>query len=774
MIQLQFLNYILNTKDNSLITLNNLDKKYFSQYTTEWEYILNHLKEYGNIPDKETFLSVFPNFELIKVEETPSYLISELFKDYQTKQLTITFNEVRKHLLVGDTEKAISSYHGASEKLNAGVALQCVDILKDTSRYDAYIERTQNFDKYYIKTGFPELDSIIGGWDREEELATIIARTNVGKCLEKGTKLLMADGTLKKVEDIKVGDKVQSLNSSNKVLALHNGTSKGYRIIPNNGIPFVVSEKHILTLMKRKQYWDKDKKTSTTKNDFELVDIVIEDYLKLTSSQKRNLLLYKPKIEYNTKNQLIPAYILGIWLGDGTSCRAELTSKDEVIIKEWYKFAESLGLQVTKSKGSLIPSKDRLSYAYSYDITAGKRTHAKNKANELLKYYNLLNSKHIPLDYLTGDYNQRLDLLAGILDTDGYLNKNNIYELVLSNKILISNVSQLARGLGFNVTNINYNDSNNSYGILISGEKLTDIPIKLNYKKIIKSSSNRKFNLTHFKVEPIALIEYYGFMTDGDHRYLLEDNILTHNSWIILKAASAAVEQGLKVGLYSGEMTERKVGYRLDTLIGHIANGSLTHGNNNVQAEYKKHINDLSTKYKGSLYVLTPKMINGPAGVMALRAFIEKYNLDILFVDQHSLLEDDRGAKNPVEKASNISKDLKNLQVMKRIPIVSVSQMNRTKNDSDSDLIDTTQVAQTDRIGQDSSLIIGLSRDKKDKNLLKLQLVKSRDSEAGIIFNYIVNWNLGKFTFIPNETTEEDKKEDYEHRYDKETDKDVF
>ena len=35
-------------------------------------------------------------------------------------------------------------------------------------------------------------------------------------------------------------------------------------------------------------------------------------------------------------------------------------------------------------------------------------------------------------------------------------------------------------------------------------------------------------------------------------------------------------------------MTERKVGYRLDTLVGHIANGSLTHGNNNVQAEYKK------------------------------------------------------------------------------------------------------------------------------------------------------------------------------------------
>ena len=38
-----------------------------------------------------------------------------------------------------------------------------------------------------------------------------------------------------------------------------------------------------------------------------------------------------------------------------------------------------------------------------------------------------------------------------------------------------------------------------------------------------------------------------------------------------------------------------------------------------------------------------------------------------------------------LKKAANISRDLKNLQVMKRIPIISVSQMNRTKNDLDSD-----------------------------------------------------------------------------------------
>ena len=65
--------------------------------------------------------------------------------------------------------------------MSTGVALQCVDILKDTSRYEAYVERTKDFNKFYIKTGFPELDKIIGGWDREEELGTIVARTNYGK-----------------------------------------------------------------------------------------------------------------------------------------------------------------------------------------------------------------------------------------------------------------------------------------------------------------------------------------------------------------------------------------------------------------------------------------------------------------------------------------------------------------------------------------------------------------------------------------------------------------
>ena len=222
-------------------------------------------------------------------------------------------------------------------------------------------------------------------------------------------------------------------------------------------------------------------------------------------------------------------------------------------------------------------------------------------------------------------------------------------------------------------------------------------------------------------------------------------------------------EQGLNVGLYSGEMSERKVGYRLDTLVGHIPNGSLIHGNISIQNEYKAYIDALPTRFTGGIKVLTPAMINGPAGVNALRAFIEKEKIDILFIDQHSLLDDDRKAKNPVERASNISRDLKNLQVMKRIPIIAVSQQNRSSTENG---VDTTHIAQSDRIAQDATIILFL--EKKD-NVIKLDIVKSRDSENGKSLSYNVDFNTGNFIYIPDEKDALAGKtdEDYTHRYDK-------
>ena len=236
----------------------------------------------------------------------------------------------------------------------------------------------------------------------------------------------------------------------------------------------------------------------------------------------------------------------------------------------------------------------------------------------------------------------------------------------------------------------------------------------------------------------------------------------TGKTWLLLKVALSAAQQGLTVGLYSGEMSANKVGYRLDTLYSHISNTKLIHGNSTVQVQYKQSLDMMATDIKGAIKVLTPDMINGIAGVSALNSFIENEKLDMLCIDQHSLLEDDRGAKNPVERASNISKDLKALQVLKKIPIIAVSQQNRSSTEEG---ISLTNVAQADRIGQDSTIVLALEQ--KDE-VFTITLVKSRDTVNGKKLSYNVDLDKGIFTFIPTATDAtggkmcEDLKNEYE------------
>jgi hypothetical protein len=228
--------------------------------------------------------------------------------------------------------------------------------------------------------------------------------------------------------------------------------------------------------------------------------------------------------------------------------------------------------------------------------------------------------------------------------------------------------------------------------------------------------------------------------------------------------------------MYSGEMAVDKVGYRVDTLLGHIDNQAITRGNDldpSVPMKYKQYLDNLQYNVSGDFKVLTPQDIAGPATVAALRTFIEKHKLDILFVDQFSLLEDTSRAKTTHEKVANISKEIKNLQVLTGIPIISVSQMNRTKEEDGEQ--DTTQIGLSDRIGQDATCVIMLSRKLtyhdeaktqiKDDQLI-LNVVKSRDGGNGKLI-YKADFNSGTFIYLdPN--LGEQASQDLANRYSEE------
>ena len=227
-------------------------------------------------------------------------------------------------------------------------------------------------------------------------------------------------------------------------------------------------------------------------------------------------------------------------------------------------------------------------------------------------------------------------------------------------------------------------------------------------------------------------------------------------TWTLLKMAVALYKQGLVVGIYSGEMTTDKVGYRIDTLLGGIDNRAITRGDVVVMEKYRKYFESLKQNAaKGAIKVITPSDINGPPGVPALDTFIKREHLDVLLVDQYSLLEDVKNhAKAFWEKVANISHEMKLLQVVSGIPIISVSQLNRTKSEEKGEH-DTTQISGSDRIGQDATVVIMLDQDKKAGTLI-LNIVKARDGGEGKKYTYKIDLNSGEFIYINENVSAKD------------------
>lgn len=397
--QLQVLNLILDKKDIKLLSV--LDSKQFSQYKTEFNFILNHYKQYQQIPDIQTFLKVFPDFDVVQVTESKDYLLKTLNTEYNEEFLARTFNKIRDLLLKGKTDEAMTVLSKASSKAETSKQFEALDILSDISRYDEYLDKCNNFDDHFVSTGFKELDkSFGGGIDRDNGYFVISARPGVGKTL------------------------------------------------------------------------------------------------------------------------------------------------------------------------------------------------------------------------------------------------------------------------------------------------------------------------------------------------------------IMIKFITAAVQKGLRVGLYEGEMTANKIAGRFDTMVSHISNSAINHGGSHVANKYKIYLEELRKNTKGDFFVLTRDMVKEQKmTVDVLRTFVDKYELDMLFVDQISLLDSTSWSSKAFEQVAEISRELKKLQVQKHIPIVVASQQNREKIEEGA-FAGTQNISMSDRIGQDATEVVYIS--KKD-NIMTFNIAKSRDGCSKYTLSYNVDIDKGQFTYIPDE-----------------------
>ena len=383
---------------------------------------------------------------------------------------------------------------------------------------------------------FREVLGVEKMWRLQEELLAACPRAIAehraiyvasGHCFAMGTKILMHDGEEKNVEDIVVGDRVMGDDSMARVVhGLSRGREKMYEINFYDGTRYVCNESHILCLKAMSNHGRMVKGAEH--------EITVRDFLKLGSKWRRRLVGYHVGVEYEKKCLPIPPYIFGVWLGDGCKSSADFCGVDKEVIDEVEEYCKFLNCEMRhKDNGK--------NHHMVWGSFKAKDPHP---FLDKLRKLGVFKNKHIPHDYLCSSREQRLELLAGLIDTDGHSSFNGGYDIIQKKKILAEQIVTLARSLGVRsrvypkFVKTEFKSGHKKEGIywrVYIGLGLDDLPVRLKRKRptLQKRGNKKERDLQRTAIKDVKFLgvgDYYGFSIDGNQKFLGADFMVLHNS----------------------------------------------------------------------------------------------------------------------------------------------------------------------------------------------------------------------------------------------------
>lgn len=522
-----------------------------------------------------------------------------------------------------------------------------------------------------VPTGFTDLDRLTSGW-QPSDLIILAARPGMGKCLAKGVKVVMYDGSLKKVEDLKIGDLLMGDDSTPRaILSLARGRERMYWIRQNKGIDYRVNESHILSLKKSRREGKGERG--------DIIDISVRDWLQKSEKFRNNYKGYKVAIKFPEQRTSLPPYFLGIWLGDGVATKSYIATQDEEVITYLGEFANDLKLNLQCYQQH--PQKCPL-----YRITGGYTGNKGYSLKVALREIGVLGNKHIPEAFLINSAQKRLELLAGLIDSDGhYLVQSNGYEITQKDKALTKQIKFLCDSLGFRtsfapkkaaIKSIGYETE--VYRIRIYGD-VDKIPVRIKRKQARPWKSPVNWQVTGIKVEYDKVDDYYGFELDGNGRFLLEDMTVTHNTSFVLSIAkNAAVLFNKAVAVFSLEMSAVQLVQRIVSMEAEISGSKMRNGRLE-EYEWQQLYTAIENLSEVPIFIDDTPGIN----IFELRAKCRRlkmqHDIQMVIIDYLQLMSGgaDNKRGNREQEVSAISRALKGMAKELNVPVIALSQLSR-------------------------------------------------------------------------------------------------
>ena len=356
--------------------------------------------------------------------------------------------------------------------------------------------------------------------ENDSVLAT--APTGAGKCHPAGTLILLHDGSVRDVMHIKSGDRLMGPDSRPRTVLT---TTPGYgpivKITPHAGEPWRCNTHHVLTLVRTR---NRNPSLRAGDQPTDLTDISVDDYLKRSQRWRHiHQLIKSGPLQFeepDSAHQLrtMPPYVLGVLLGHHDLAHrttpAEATNREIVAQLEPYNSSAGLHRHPPTHRPTRVFSK------WPNDTTDACQP-AINR--------HCAGDQFIPQPYRTAPQADRLELLAGLIDTNGRTDESG-YEYASKSQRLAQDVTFVARSLGMTAqTSPQVNDRGTYWRVSITGPVHT-IPSRVPEQRApLRRQQNDPLH-SGFTITPDGRAKYYGFTLDGDGRYLLGNFTITHNT----------------------------------------------------------------------------------------------------------------------------------------------------------------------------------------------------------------------------------------------------
>ena len=377
-------------------------------------------------------------------------------------------------------------------------------------------------------------------WNRKFPM--LVGSRGLGKAIRPDEKIRVKNGW-KTIRDIKVGDKVYSSSGDLCNVVYKTELQKDlvmYRISLRDGRTIDCCEDHMWKV------WDKNKNRNSKNpiwSELKTKDL-IDDYFYVRKDSKSKIPKMCKEYKYalpvndallDEEESTLPLhpYIVGVLLGDGTLTQNTIiiSSRDKELLDRF---------QSLLPHGYILKARNDIDYAIiRSDKTVLSFHHI---CREAKIWGHNAHTKFIPDLYKFGSYDQKLELIKGLMDTDGWADKITIEYYTVSEK-LCDDFIDVIRSLGFScnkkikasfIGNKQYADC---YRVRIyTNKQIFSLDRKLSYlnHKKSKAGESKYEKIFITKIEQIENGEGYCIQVDSpDRTYITKDYIVTHNTFLL-------------------------------------------------------------------------------------------------------------------------------------------------------------------------------------------------------------------------------------------------